>query len=97
VITRPLIQITCRRAGNITQGQRTRPGVTISEEDVSTLRLLEARNIVVSFVCDGQTVYEARVQAVLKRLIYLPDRKQWFIPSTLTGPLKPPVPRRPSE
>jgi hypothetical protein len=69
--------------------------VSISEEDAATLRLLEARNIVVSFICDGHTVYEGRVQAVLKRLVYLPEHKYWFIPTTLTGPLKPPAPRRP--
>jgi hypothetical protein len=86
----PLLRINCRRASEVKLGNRTRAGVLISNEDVRTLRLLTERDISVTFVCDGRPIYEGQVRLVLRRIVHLADRQLWYVPTTSTGPLKPP-------
>lgn len=88
--TIPIIRITCRRANEVKLGNRTRNGVLITGEDIKTLRLLSDRDFTVSFVCQGVTIYQAQVKALLRRTVYLADRQEWYVPTTHTGPLKPP-------
>jgi hypothetical protein len=86
----PILRMNCRRASEIKLGNRVRPGVLISTEDVKILRLLTDRDIGVTFVCDGRPVYEGQVRSLLRRIVLLPDRQLWYVPTTPTGPLKPP-------
>ena len=86
----PSMRISCRRSNEVRLGNITRAGVLISGEDFRTLRLLAQRDISVTFVCDGRPVYEGQVKALVQRGIHLADRRQWYLPTTNTGPLKPP-------
>jgi hypothetical protein len=86
----PILRINCRRASEIRLGNRIRAGVLISNDDVKILRLLTDRDISVTFVCDGRPLYEGQVRSLLRRIVFLPDRQLWYVPTTPTGPLKPP-------
>ena len=97
MIREPVLRISCRRANDILHGNRTRDGLLISSADVTTLRLLADRDVAVSLECDGVIIYQAQVKALLRRLAYLADWKVWYVPTTLTGPLKPPLPPSPSD
>ena len=88
---RPIIRISCRRANKLRLGARTLDGVLITGPDLNFLRLLAERNPSVSLECDGSFIYEAQVQALLQRAIYLPDRQLWYVPASATGPLQPPA------
>ena len=93
----PIFRINCRRASEVKLGNRTRNGVLITSEDLSTLRLLANRDLAVSLECDGVIIFQANVKALLRRTIYLADRNLWYVPTTLTGPLKPPLPPGPDD
>jgi hypothetical protein len=86
----PIMRISCGRAGKVNLGDQTRPGVLISSDDLKILRLLSGRDISVTLWCDGHLAYEGQVKAILRRIVYLADRNRWYIPTTPTGPLKPP-------
>jgi hypothetical protein len=87
---RPVIRISCRRARHLKLGARALDGVLITGPDLNFLRLLAERDPTVSLECDGALIYEAQVQALLQRALYLPDRQLWYVPASDTGPLHPP-------
>jgi hypothetical protein len=89
---RPVIRIHCRRASDIKLGSRVRSGLLISSSDLNTLRLLADRDVAVSLECNGVIIFQAQVKQLLQRVTYLADRELWFVPSSLTGPLRPPLP-----
>ena len=70
----PIFRINCRRASEVKLGNRTRNGVLITSEDLSTLRLLANRDLAVSLECDGVIIFQANVKALLRRTVYLADR-----------------------
>ena len=84
----PAIRITYRRAKFVKMADRYVKGVLITAEDVRLLRLLSARNIIVRLECAGLPTYHARVQQLLKRMIPVPGTELWYVPTTVTGPLR---------
>ena|SRR5687768_11782551 len=90
--TTPVIRIHCRRAsaGNLSKPART--GVLISGDDVNILRLLSVRDVLVGLECEGTIIYQASARALLQATHYLADQQLWYVPATLTGPLKRPLP-----
>lgn len=63
-------------------------GVLITADDVRTLRAVAARNIIIKLECPGHPTYQGRVQHLLKRLVPVPATEFWFLPTTMTGPLR---------
>jgi hypothetical protein len=95
LIGTPLIRITYLRANEVRGIVSTLPGleryndgVFIHDADVRTLRLVADRNFIVKLVCPGQRTYQGRVKAMLKRLIRVPATQLWYLPTTMTGPLR---------
>ena len=95
LIGEPLVKMSYKRArqvkvlaGNEALLARFIKGVLISAENVQVLRALAARNIIVRLECPGQPTYQGRVQAIVKRLVPVPAAEFWYLPVTMTGPLR---------
>jgi hypothetical protein len=86
----PILRIECRVSKAVKFGTGTRPGILISADDFRMLHLLTERDLSVTFVCAGRPVYEGRVKELLQRGVPLVGHQEWYLPTTLTGPLKPP-------
>jgi hypothetical protein len=91
----PMLRITYRRAkqvkilaSNDAMLRRYVKGLLIAADDVQLLTALRARDIVVRLDCPGQPSYQARVQLLLKRLVPVPASEFWYLPITITGPLR---------
>ena len=68
----------------------------IAADDVRLLRTLAERDFSVSLVCPGLPTYHAHVKALLKRVLPVPGEPLWYVPTTLTGPLRQALPERPA-
>ena len=95
LIGAPLLRITYQQAKQIRMLAQNPPmlaryikGVLISADDVRTLRAVAARNIIIKLECPGQRTYQGRVQQLLRRLVPIPATQFWFLPTTMTGPLR---------
>ena len=94
MLNTPILQISCQPARAVKVGNRERQGVLIRGDDIRLLRRLAGRDITIRVVCPGMRPYQANVKALLKRAVQVPGQQVWYVPTTLTGPLKPPAPPR---
>jgi hypothetical protein len=53
--------------------------------------------MLVGLECDGAIIYEAHAQALLQQTVYLAEQQLWYVPATLTGPLRRPQPQAADE
>lgn len=84
----PTLRLTYRRARYVKMADRYVKGVLISAEDVRVLRLLSARNLLVRLESPGLPTYHAHIHQLLKRVVPVPGTDMWYVPTTVTGPLR---------
>ena len=90
-----VLRITCKSARDVWVGNSRRTGLLITTADINLLRVLSSRDITVCLVCPGHKSYTAPVRALLQRVRRVPTQDGWYIPTSLTGPLRETLPALP--